>query len=314
MLRYQRDLVTLLRNFVSLSDFYQGEHKAIFQAGTLYLDQRSCELVMQVADQGRHATMAPFSGCYLVYCSCMRQGEAPINIVAALTGGDVDELMVAGRNGIFYDRKGRDWRATVTKVVAQPVSIRQAFWSPYKRVAAFIEGQIQKFAASRDKDIEAKTTSGVADAAAAPAAAPSNFDIAKFAGIFAAFGLALGALGTALAAIVAGLFSLSWWQIPLVLLGVMLLISAPSMLLAYLTLRRRNIGPLLDANGWAVNARAKINVPFGASLTGLAHLPKGAKRSLHDPFAEKKRPWTLYLLLLIIVAVAAWYGYQRFMG
>ncbi|EIW89499.1 hypothetical protein AGRI_05337 [Alishewanella agri BL06] len=314
LLRYQRDLVTLLRNFVSLSDFYQGEHKAIFQAGTLYLDQRSCELVMQVADQGRHATMAPFSGCYLVYCSCMRQGEAPINIVAALTGGDVDELMVAGRNGIFYDRKGRDWRATVTKVVAQPVSIRQAFWSPYKRVAAFIEGQIQKFAASRDKDIEAKTTSGVADAAAAPAAAPSNFDIAKFAGIFAAFGLALGALGTALAAIVAGLFSLSWWQIPLVLLGVMLLISAPSMLLAYLTLRRRNIGPLLDANGWAVNARAKINVPFGASLTGLAHLPKGAKRSLHDPFAEKKRPWALYLLLLIIVAVAAWYGYQRFVG
>lgn len=94
----------------------------------------------------------------------------------------------------------------------------------------------------------------------------------------------------------------------------MLLISTPSMLLAYLTLRRRNIGPLLDANGWAVNARAKINVPFGASLTGLAHLPKGAKRSLHDPFAEKKRPWALYLLLLIIVAVAAWYGYQRFIG
>ena len=314
LLRYQRDLVTLLRNFVSLSDFYQTEHKAIFQAGTLFLDQRSCELVMRVSDQGRHATMAPFSGCYLVYCSCVRQGEAPMDIVAALTGGDVDELMVAGRNGIFYDRKGRDWRATVTKVVAQPVSIRQAFWSPYKRVAAFIEGQIQKFAASRDKDIEAKTTSGVADAAAAPAAAPSNFDIAKFAGIFAAFGLALGALGTTLAAILAGLFSLSWWQIPLVLLGVMLLISAPSMLLAYLTLRRRNIGPLLDANGWAVNARAKINVPFGASLTGLAHLPKGAKRSLHDPFAEKKRPWALYLLLLIIVAVAAWYGYQRFMG
>lgn len=307
LLRYQRDLVTLLRNFVSLSDFYQGEKKAIFQAGTLYLDQRSCELVMKVSDMARHATMAPFSGCYLVYCNCTRQGEAPMTIVAALTGGDVDELMVAGRNGIFYDRQGRDWRASVTKVVAQPVSIRQAFWSPYRRVAAFIEGQIQKFAASRDKDIETKTTSGVADAAAAPTAAPSSFDIAKFAGIFAAFGLAAGALGTALAAIVAGLFALVWWQIPLVLLGVMLLISAPSMLLAYLTLRRRNLGPLLDANGWAVNTRARINVPFGAALTGLAKLPAGAKRSLHDPYAEKKRPWGLLTILLILLAVAVWY-------
>lgn len=319
LVRYQRDLVTLLRNFVSLSDFYQSKHKAIFQIGTLYLDQRSCELVLKVSDMARHATMAPFSGCYLVYCSCERQGEAPLQIVAALTGGDVDELMVPGRNGVFYDRQGRDWRAMVTKVVVQPVSIGQAFWSPYKRVAAFIEAQLQKFAASRDKEIEAKTTTGVATVAvaptpAAPATAPTvvaGFDIAKFAGIFAAMGLAVGAIGTALAAVMSGLFSLLWWQIPLVIAGVLLLISGPSMLMAFLTLRRRNLGPLLDANGWAVNTRAKINVPFGAALTGLARLPAGAKRSLTDPFAEKKRPWGSLLLLLFVVIGAALFWWFR---
>jgi len=316
LVRYQRDLVTLLRNFVSLSDFYQSKHKAIFQSGTLYLDQRSCELVLRVSDMARHATMAPFSGCYLVYCACERQGEKPIQIVAALTGGDVDELMVPGRNGVFYDRQGRDWRAMVTKVVVQPVSIGQAFWSPYKRVAAFIEAQLQKFAASRDKDIEAKTTTGVTTVTA-PAATPAaptavaGFDIAKFAGIFAALGLAVGAIGTALAAVMAGLFSLLWWQIPLVIIGVLLLISGPSMLMAFLTLRRRNLGPLLDANGWAVNTRAKINVPFGAALTGLARLPAGAKRSLTDPFAEKKQPWGSLLLLLLVLLGAGLYGWFR---
>ncbi|MDP3516237.1 MAG: hypothetical protein Q8S94_03630 [Pseudohongiella sp.] len=308
LVRYQRDLVTLLQNFVSLSDFYRGEEKAIFQAGTLYLDQRSCELVMRVNDMGRHATMAPFSGCYLVYCTCERKGEAPLAIVAALTGGDVDELMVPGRNGIFYDRQGKDWRATVNKVVAQPVSLRQAFWSPYNRVAAFIETQLQNFAASRDKDIEAKTTAGVTNVAA-PKEAASNFDIAKFAGIFAAIGLAVGAIGTSLAAVAAGLFSLALWQIPLVLVGVMLLISGPSVFMAYLTLRRRNLGPLLDANGWAVNTRARINVPFGASLTGLAELPAGASRSLADPFAEKKRPWKTWAVLgtVIVIVAVLWY-------
>lgn len=316
LVRYQRDLVTLLRNFVSLSDFYQSKHKAIFQAGTLYLDQRSCELVLKVSDMARHATMAPFSGCYLVYCTCERQGEKPLQIVAALTGGDVDELMVPGRNGVFYDREGRDWRAMVTKVVAQPVSIGQAFWSPYKRVAAFIEAQLQKFAASRDKDIEAKTTTGVttiSTTAPTPAAptAVAGFDIAKFAGIFAALGLAVGAIGTSLAAVMAGLFSLAWWQIPLVIAAVLLLISGPSMLMAFLTLRRRNLGPLLDANGWAVNTRAKINVPFGAALTGLARLPAGAKRSLTDPFAEKKRPWPGLFLLLMVVLCASLFWWFR---
>jgi len=309
--RYQRDLVTLLRNFVTLSDFYGGANKAIFQAGTLYLDQRSCELVMRVTDMAKHANMAPFSGCYLVYCDCVRAGSDPLSIVAALTGGEVDELMVPGRNGIFYDREGRDWRATVVKVVEQPVSIRQAFFSPYRRLAALIEGQIRKFAASRDKDIESKSAAGVADVGAkveGGPAAPAPFDIAKFAGIFAAIGLAVGAIGAALAAALTGLFSLAWWQLPLAIAGILLIISAPSMLLAYLTLRRRNLGPLLDANGWAVNARARINVPFGGSLTAVAELPKGSSRSLSDPYAEKKRPWKawLFLVLLVIALVLLW--------
>jgi len=53
-------------------------------------------------------------------------------IAAAFTAGDVDNLMV-GRNGVFIDRKNKDWEATITKVIDSPISIRQAFWSPYKK-------------------------------------------------------------------------------------------------------------------------------------------------------------------------------------
>ncbi len=37
-----------------------------------------------------------------------------MTIVAAFTAGDVDFLFV-GRNGVFYDREGRDWDATITQ-------------------------------------------------------------------------------------------------------------------------------------------------------------------------------------------------------
>lgn len=325
LVRYNRDLVTLLRNFVTLSDFYNAGNKAIFQAGTLYLDQRSCELCLRVSDMGRHAALAPLSGAYLVYCECRREGEAPITIVAAMTGGDADEMMVPGRNGVFYDRQGRDWNAAVVKVVEAPISVRQAFWSPYKRVGRMIGDQIQKFAASRDKAVEDKAAAGVAGAGAkveapapAPAPAPQAFDIAKFAGIFAAIGLALGALGTALAAVVTGFLSLPGWQMPLVIAGVMLLISGPSMLLAWLKLRQRNLGPLLDANGWAVNTRARINIPFGSALTGVASLPAGASRSMADPYAEKETPWGtwMFLLIVVVIAIVLWRQgvYDRFLG
>ena len=325
LLRLRRDLLTLVRNFVNLADFYALKGQAIFQAGTLYLDQRSCDLVMRVRDPARHAALAPLSGTFLVYCQCTRKDEAPIDIVAAVTGGDVDEMMVAGRNGVFYDRQGRDWHASVTRIVSQPISVRQAFWLPYRRLARMVGEQVQKFALAQDKKIEASSTSLVnaaghkvatADkvdksgkpAAPAPGTAPAAFDIAKFAGIFAAAGLAVGALGTALAAIFSGFLSLPAWKMPLVVLGLMLLVSGPSMLLAWLKLRRRNLGPLLDANGWAVNIRARINLPFGATLTRVAQLPVGASRALSDPYADKGLPWGRWLLtllgLVVIVIIA----------
>ena len=122
--------------------------------------------------------------------------------------------------------------------------------------------------------------------------------------------VAVGGIATFLSSILAMFFGLGIWM-PVGFLGLLLAISGPSMLIAWLKLRQRNVGPILDANGWSVNALARINVPFGAALTQVAVLPKGARRQLRDPFAEKRRPWGLYLILLALLAVAAlWYfGY-----
>ena len=307
--RYYRDLRCLLNNFVSFRDFYSHQRKAIFQAGTLYLDQRSCDLCIAVADPAKHAALAGLSGTYLAYCDCQRKGTGEQRqIVAAFTNGDADNLMV-GRNGVFYDRQGRDWDATITRIVDNSISIRQAFWAPYRKAARLIQEQITKRAAAAD----AASVSHLAQAAAiegAPAGgAPATSAASKRLdpGLLAALSVGAAGLGGMIGGIVTGFLSLRWLM-PLGVLGFMLLISGPSMLLAWLKLRRRNLGPILDANGWAVNAKAKINVPFGVSLTRVATLPPGARRDLVDAFAEKRRPWKLYLALLVALAAAlGWY-------
>lgn len=308
LVRYHRDLYTLLNNFVSFQDFYGSGSQAIFQAGRLFIDSRSSDLCIRVNDIGAHSGMANLSQTFLAYCECRRNGAADkMNIAAALTDGDAGNLMV-GRNGVFYDRKGNDWDATVVKLIEHPISIREAFWSPYRQIAKMIRDQIEKVAGAHQKQVLDKASAGVAgtaataEAAAPPAAAPP-FDIAKFAGIFAAIGLAIGAIGTAIASVLTGFLSLSWWQMPLAVAGLLLLISGPSMVITYFKLRKRNLAPMLDANGWAVNTRAIVNIPFGKTLTALAKLPEGAQTSLADPFAEKERPWKLYLVLAVVAAV-----------
>lgn len=312
LIRYQRDLFRLANNFVSFHEFYSGKQKAIFQAGTLYLDGRSCELCIKVEDVNAHAAYANSSGVCLAYCELVRNGGAEkMNITAAFTAGDSDFLMV-GRHGVFYDRKGQDWSATIVRITDHPISIRQAFWSPYKKVSKVISEQLQKFAASKasavqEKMVKAVVESGSNAVAAAPNTLPKpSFDVAKFAGIFAAIGLAIGAIGGILASIVSGIFSLKLWQVPLAVVGLMLAVSLPSMLLAWLKLKRRNLGPILDGCGWAINARVRINIPFGTSLTALPNLPTGAHRSLVDPYAEKKPVLPYVLILLVVLGVAAW--------
>jgi hypothetical protein len=307
LLHYYRDLSTLLNNFISFRDFYNPEPHAIFQAGVLYLDGRSCQLSIRVDDIEKHSHLAKLSRIYLAYCVCRRIGSnETINIVAAITSGDSDNLM-EGRNGVFYDRNGQDWDATIVKIIDHPISIGQAFWAPYRRIGNMISSTLEKSAAGRDKATMDSAIKNVSKAEnnvehAKPQATP--FDVAKFAGIFAAIGLAIGAIGAALAGVIESLKTLHWWQLPLVFAGVALLISGPSMLIAYLKLRKRNLAPVLDACGWAVNAKAYINIPFGHLLTGVAKLPKDAERQMLDPFREKKKPWRKYLWITLILSVA----------
>lgn len=308
--RYVRDLYSLSRNFVNFEHFYRHEEQAIFQVGTLYLDQRSTELCMSVDDAGRHASMAPLSRVYLVYCDCVRRASGEkMTIAAAFTNGDSDNLMV-GRNGLFYDRAGRDWDATVTKLVENPISLREAFWSPYKKLVRFIEEQVAKRAAASEAAADSRLL-GTADkvgksASGGPAepAVPKKLDI----GVVAAIGVAVGGITAAIGALLQAFFGLGIWM-PLGLVGLLLLISGPSMLVAWLKLRQRNLGPVLDANGWALNANARINVPFGESLTRVASLPRGARVDLVDPYADKRPPW--WIAGLIIVLMLAWYFFIR---
>ena len=300
--RFVRDLHTLCINFVNFRDFYDAGEPAIFQVGTLFLDQRSCTLTLPVEDAGRHAAMAGLAGSYLAYCDCVRKGTGEKRqIVAAFTNGDSDNLMV-GRNGLFYDRKGRDWDATITKIIDNPISIRQAFWSPYKKLVRLIEEQVAKRAAAAEAAADAKVAATATAAANVDKAKPDakKVDVGTVAAISVAIA-GIGALITSLLGYATGLFKLPFWQLCLAIVGLLLIVSGPSMLIAWLKLRKRNLGPILDANGWAVNAKARLNVPFGASLTGIAKLPPGAMISADDRFGEKPSGWPKFLLFVVIV-------------
>ena len=320
LLLLSRDFCTLLRNFVSFQDFYSKRGKAllgrgadndapwaIFQAGTLVIDQRACNLCLRVEDMAKHNTQAPESGMYLIYCQCTHHASGQkMQIVAAMTIGDIRNLKV-GKNALFYDRQGRDWEAEVIKIIDNPISIGQAFWSPYRKLGEWVSGLITKSAAEKEKKSFADMTAKLQTPPAAGQAAPAQpFDVAKFAGIFAAIGLAIGSIGTFLTSLLSEVKEMHAWAL-LIVPAILIVVSGPSMLLAWMKLRKRNLAPLLNANGWAINADAIISVLFGNTLTEQAQFPV---LKLADPHAKIKKlskggKWTIAIAALLLgIAVA----------
>ena len=304
VLRLNKHFYRFLNNYVVLADFYNPERKAIFQAGRLYIDQRSTDLCVKVA--GPAPEISSLSGMYILYCACTSEklGKS-FNIAAVLTDGDVDGLR-EGKNAVFYDRDGNDYTAKVVAIVDNPISIRQAFWTPYRKLARMINDRIDKKAAEKNEKSMSGLTSA-ADTATEGKAPAVPFDIGKFAGIFAAIGMAVGLVGAALAGVVSALKGITFWQILLILGVLMLLISGPSMFIAWRKIRRRDLGPVLNANGWAINAAALVRAKFGKTLTSLAQFPK---LTAVDPEARKKanvrKFWGWFCGLVVVACVALW--------
>lgn len=324
LILFNAHLYTFLMNFLAFLDFYDPEKRAIFQTGILYLDSRGCTLCVPVENIDAHAVLADPSYLCLIYCQCFRKeadgAERQCNIAAALTAGNLAGLL-DGRHGLFIDNEGNEWDTRIVRIVHNPVSIGEAVWSPYIRLGNMASEQIQKFISSKDEAVTKLTGQTAASITKGEKAEKGGFDFAKGAGIFAAVSVALSVVSAAFAYIAHSLASLGWlW--PLALVGVFLCISAPSVFLAWLKLRKRNLGPLLDASGWAVNKGAPINLAMGASLTSIGKMPANAQCNMDDPYSLPgklmRRKWKtrfwLLLLFLLLAAGAAFALYCQIYG
>ena len=319
---YSLHLGRLLRNYVNFADFYDEEGKASFQSGSLYIDGRSCHLCMPAGDVEAHAAIAKSSQIFLLYCECTRgrkggEPEKRMNMVAAVTAGDSD-LLAPNRNGVFVDNAGDDWDARVVKVVSNPIGVWQAVWSPYKKFGTLITDQIGKYASEKQDGLMQNAGKKLDEAGTQVAAgAAPRFDIGRNVGLFAAVGLALGAIGTAVGSIANALLSMSWWQLPLLLLGIFVIISGPSVLMAWLKLRQRTLGPLLEASGWAINGRATLGYGVAKRLSNTAQLPPNSRRSELDASARLRRMrlWAFWVAVLVgALAVGGWLAVRKYRG
>ena len=264
ILRYKLHLGELLANYVTMDRLYSLGTPAIFQTGILRIDGKELSLCFHVDSEAAHSGLVGRSKCCVIYVKLTRPAEgATRQICAVVTAGTVAGLYV-GRNGVFCDRDGKDWEAVITKVVEAEVSLAEAFWSPWRKLGESVAGIVKKFLGEK----QAKSTALVS----APAA-PTKEGGAAMASSVAAIGIGVGMLGAAAASLMAVLSSMTALQIAGSVLGLILVISLPSVILTWFNLRRRDLGAILNACGWAVNREMRFSMRLARTFTKCAKGP-----------------------------------------
>ncbi len=274
-------------------------------------------------NRAEHKKVATESRIFLVYAAIFDDPAKPAlyEVAAPVTKGERGRL-IPGKRGVFYTVDGKVYDAVIVDVAEHPISIIEAIKAPFRRTAEFISKKIEEFAAARAAKAEAAAQAkslaaaeGLSAVAAKPPEEPKKTDPAAIAGIAATAGIALAALGSAVAFIISALAKITFLDAVLAIASIVGLIALLAGFLGWLKLRLRNMGPVFEANGWAVNPRMKVNGPLARIFTRHPGLPKGhvkdvsvlpAVASLGDDEEPEGFSWPRFLLLLAIGLVVAY--------
>jgi MFS family permease len=220
--------------------------------------------------------------------------------LAVFTSGSINNLTV-GKNGIFFDLDGKDWEATICHVVPNAISLTEAFFAPWRKVGSAIASTVHKFIAGKNDAATAAMTEHVTTATT-----PANNGMMMAS--VATLGIALSFVASAVAGLAAAVTNTPIWKTALVVVGIICIVSVPSVILTWVKLRARDLAPILNASDWAINRTIGFTARLGTFFTQRASYL--GKRKVCPPMRSCHLVRNLILALLTLAALAAalwWY-------
>lgn len=281
LLLCQRWLFEFANNFVTMPFLYSARRRALFEQGTLVLAGREFHLAVLVENRAAHSAVAANSSLFILYCQI--SGGIPartFEVAVPVTSGTCSGLFV-GKRGIFHALDGKEYDAQVVQIITQPVSLLEAVYMPFVRIGRFVVGRIEKWSSSSEKEFD-KQLDEKADKAAAATAAAASKDAktpnqGQIGTILMGGGVAFAAIGSALAYVVSELSHLGPAKILLGLAALIGILALPSLVLAWIKIRNRNLAVLLEAGGWALNDRLRLTSALGYLFTRRPDRPLGSR-------------------------------------
>lgn len=305
LLMYRTDLLRIANNFVNFSELYDINGNAIFECGKMVIDGRWFEVSFKLDNPAAHSALGAASQMFLMYVEVNMSPAPPMNVVIPVTSGSKGNLFV-GKRGVFYDMNNVDHDAKVVKIIENPICLTEALLAPFSRLWGIIEGKL----AAWSKDSESKLQKNFTEAITvdpnkpAPAPAPAKPEGEKKEGkmngtAMMGIGVAVAALGSALAFISKTLSDMTGFQIWMMVIIALLALMLPVSIIAIIKLSRQDISAILEGCGWGINLRLRLNGKVRRNFTHFGKYPAGAKGTPKSYVLT----WILLIVLVIVLII-----------
>ena len=295
----QKWILRICRNFVSMPDLYDPEKRAMFEVGKHVIDGRVFNFNVVVDNPVNHSKIAKESGIFLAYSELSdEKTNKNFYILTPITSRHVGNLK-PGKRGVFFDLTGKQWDSKIVAIVEHPLSLTQAMFAPFKRIIKLLKQAINLISGSSEKQLETqlktestkleKELSGSIKVEEKVKAAKKETKMDKK-DIAMTSGVTFAALGSSFAYISKTMTSLNFMSILYSMLVAIPLILIPTLIVAYFKLRARNLSCILEASGWAVNARMRLDMKLASVLSPRIVHPKSLEFQTKDmigDFVEK---------------------------
>lgn len=309
LMLYQANLLNLSRNFISLRQLYEDGCNPLFNEGQLIMDGRRFALALRVDNRKEHEPLAKAGRIFTMYVELIAPDNTiKYEVAVPVVNGSRSNLSI-GKHGTFEHVDGRNWHAKVLQIIDAPISLPEAVRAPFARLGDAITSKLDQITQASEKqldtaggsmvgDVHSRTVKTGTDNLAATATTPAASDKPTTAstpspattgtagatsqgpwlsGTLIGGGIAIAAVGSSLAYIFQSLAALQWWQILIGLMAAILVVLIPSIILAWIRLRRRDLSGLLEGSGWAINDRIRLTRPQRRQLTFVPPYPDDAR-------------------------------------
>lgn len=291
-LLFTRDLVPFLNNFVVFPYLYDPVITAAFEAGSFIADGRRFSFSVRVRDIAKHKVSANYSRMYVMYLEVYIGLKAAYRVAVPVTTGSQGRLY-KGKHGLFREPDGTERDAVIVDLLENPISTLETLGMPfrkaYKTVASRMEemskkaeDRLARSAADRtdaalSSELKAPTSESALPAAGdqeAPGtriAKPGNaatsasrsrstgLQTGAFGGLLAGGSIAIAALGSSFAFISKTLSEMSSGAVLITLGALLAAILVPVLASALFKLAARDLAPLLEASGMAMNQSVRLS-------------------------------------------------------